>query len=191
VPHQPPPQLPGHNPIVPAGPSTDPTGGPALAGTLPAAPNVPPGSVPSSPTTAVPGPSVQPGTIIGGGGGFSPFRGVSRGKGSGFPVGRGLNSGGKPATPTWLPASHGQPGVFGATGQPARASQPRSPARRRGIASAGPLSEDRSRRSDDERDIEFDPDDPWATAEGVPPVIEPSRAQPRHDPGPGVIGRYE
>jgi hypothetical protein len=39
--------------------------------------------------------------------------------------------------------------------------------------------------------MEFDPDDPWATAEGVSPVIEPSLHEPLHDPGPGVIGWRE
>jgi hypothetical protein len=34
---------------------------------------------------------------------------------------------------------------------------------------------------------ERDPYDPWAVDEGVPPVIEPG-PEPRHDPGPGVIG---
>ncbi len=34
---------------------------------------------------------------------------------------------------------------------------------------------------------EWDPDDPWAVAEGVPPVIYPF-PEPNHDPGPGVIG---
>jgi hypothetical protein len=34
----------------------------------------------------------------------------------------------------------------------------------------------------------FDPDNPWATEEGVDPVIEAPRFLHRHDPGPGVIG---
>ena len=34
----------------------------------------------------------------------------------------------------------------------------------------------------------FDPDNPWAVAVGVPPVIEPAPEPERHDPGPGVIG---
>jgi hypothetical protein len=44
-----------------------------------------------------------------------------------------------------------------------------------------------------ERDaaITFDADSRWATAQGVAPVIEPSRKRYRHDPGPGVIGWHE
>ncbi len=34
----------------------------------------------------------------------------------------------------------------------------------------------------------FDPDNPWAVAVGVPPVIEPAPEPEHHDPGPGVIG---
>jgi hypothetical protein len=34
----------------------------------------------------------------------------------------------------------------------------------------------------------FDPDDPWAVAEGVASVIEPAPEPKVHDPGPGVIG---
>ena len=37
------------------------------------------------------------------------------------------------------------------------------------------------------RHREFDPDDPWAVDEGVPPVLAPG-PEPYHDPGPGVIG---
>jgi hypothetical protein len=32
-----------------------------------------------------------------------------------------------------------------------------------------------------------DPDNPWAVAEGIPPVVEPPPER-RHDVGPGVIG---
>ncbi len=34
----------------------------------------------------------------------------------------------------------------------------------------------------------FDPDDPWAVAEGGPSVLEPDTTPQRHEPGPGVIG---
>jgi len=49
----------------------------------------------------------------------------------------------------------------------------------------------RTRQDSRERqvgDTHFDPDNPWAVAVGVPPVIEPSPEPQRHDPGPGVIG---
>jgi hypothetical protein len=35
---------------------------------------------------------------------------------------------------------------------------------------------------------QFDPDNPWETAEGVDPVIGPPEEIGRHDPGPNVIG---
>lgn len=37
------------------------------------------------------------------------------------------------------------------------------------------------------RHHDFDPSDPWAVDEGVPPVLAPG-PEPYHDPGPGVIG---
>jgi hypothetical protein len=48
----------------------------------------------------------------------------------------------------------------------------------------------RRNRRDSEYDQPFDPDNPWAVAEGVEPVIRPSDDDPRHDPGPNVIGRH-
>jgi hypothetical protein len=56
------------------------------------------------------------------------------------------------------------------------------------MVSIGPK---RSRNDRSDRrvgDQGFDPDDPWAVATGVPPVIEPSPEPRHHDPGPGVIG---
>jgi hypothetical protein len=35
---------------------------------------------------------------------------------------------------------------------------------------------------------QWDPDNPWAVEEGVPPIIAPSTTVERFDPGPGVIG---
>ena len=49
----------------------------------------------------------------------------------------------------------------------------------------------RSRQDRSERRVGeqgFDPDNPWAVAVGVPPVIEPAPEPEHHDPGPGVIG---
>jgi hypothetical protein len=34
----------------------------------------------------------------------------------------------------------------------------------------------------------WDPDNPWAVEEGVPPVIAPDTTIQRFEPGPGVIG---
>jgi hypothetical protein len=55
--------------------------------------------------------------------------------------------------------------------------------------SAMPLAGGRQSQDQSDEEMTFDPDNPWATAEGVDPVIEPSRRIYRHDPGPGVIGR--
>jgi hypothetical protein len=44
------------------------------------------------------------------------------------------------------------------------------------------------RRGQSEDELDFDPDNPWEVAEGVEPVIAPSTDNPRHDPGPNVIG---
>ncbi|HEX5204021.1 MAG TPA: hypothetical protein VFW27_29175 [Actinoplanes sp.] len=44
------------------------------------------------------------------------------------------------------------------------------------------------RQTGNEDGIGFDPDNPWEVAEGVDPVIAPSTEDPRHDPGPNVIG---
>jgi len=46
----------------------------------------------------------------------------------------------------------------------------------------------RRRADNGERRVGFDPDNPWAVAEGGPGVIEPGPAPTRHDPGPGVFG---
>jgi hypothetical protein len=43
-------------------------------------------------------------------------------------------------------------------------------------------------RRRDESDQHFDPDNPWATEEGVPGVLKPAAAPIHHDAGPGVIG---
>jgi hypothetical protein len=43
-------------------------------------------------------------------------------------------------------------------------------------------------RRRDDSDQHFDPDNPWATEEGVPAVLKPQAEAMRHDAGPGVIG---
>jgi hypothetical protein len=55
------------------------------------------------------------------------------------------------------------------------------------MAGAPGRSGRRERGEDDQ--MAFDPDNPWEVAEGVDPVIAPSQDNPRHDPGPNVIGR--
>ena len=51
------------------------------------------------------------------------------------------------------------------------------------------ISGQRSRRRG-ERDTtaSYDPNNPWATEEGGPALIEPHAEPARHEPGPGVIG---
>jgi hypothetical protein len=192
VPHEPPPPLPGRDPTV----SDTPPGsvgqiGPGLAGV--AHPGI--GAAPGAPT---PIPSTtgivdSPGMVIGPGGGAAggalfPFgngvpRGVVGGTIHATPLRGGYPVGAKPTPPSWLPTPAGVPG-----------------AQRLGRSSGGPVmglggpmaqGQGRQRHGSYPADPGFDPDNPWATAEGVDPVIEPSRKIPRHDPGPGVIGLSE
>jgi hypothetical protein len=195
VPHEPPPPLPGQDPILPAAPGLGRTDGPGLADASPLPPQAPLGvaSLPSG--TAAQVQPVQPGFVIGGGGAFLPSRdggssGIRSSVGVGSPTGRGLYPSAKPATPTWLPTGQTQPGVIGAVGQPSRGGQSRPAVR--GQSSGSPMLHGGNRdRRQDEAGILLDTDNPWATAEGVAPVIEPSLREPRHDPGPGVIGWRE
>jgi hypothetical protein len=195
VPHEPPPPLPGRDPVLPSAPGLGRIDGPGLAGVSPLPPPAPPGAAPLPPGTAAPLQPVQPGFVIGGGGAFVPSRGggssgMRSSVGIGSPIGRGLYTGAKPATPAWLPAGQAQPGIFGVPGQPSRGGQSRSAVR--GQPSGSPMLHGGNRdRRVGESGIQPDPDDPWATAEGVAPVIEPSLREPRHDPGPGVIGWRE
>jgi hypothetical protein len=55
-----------------------------------------------------------------------------------------------------------------------------------GLTGAAGRGNRRARGEDDQAG--FDPDNPWEVAEGVDPVITPGRDDPRHDPGPNVIG---
>lgn len=202
VPHDPPPPLPSPGSSSPSPDASQSslkpnsgTSGPDLAGVITPASGPAPAAnaaVPSAPA-GVPAGQPSPGLVIGGGlppgvsgpggrggrGGVAPFgisqptRGVGGTTGSrgGLPVT-------KPATPPWLAPAASQPSRGGS-----------SSGARSGNASVMPTAG--GRRSADRRDedeVTFDPDSPWATAEGVTPVIEPSRKQHRHDPGPGVIG---
>ena len=212
VPHDPPPAMPGHDPIVGADPSPNGPGGPGLAGIVPVQPGTgtaPVISAPLLPSVPTPPSSpVPPGLIIGGGGvpgmgllspssgarggALLPF-GTSRGTATGSVIGSspmGRTVGAKPTPPAWLPEGQSQTGgVLGTTGQPGRGGSGRSATRSQpGRATSGMYSGGRGRHSDRDDVLEFDPDNPWATAEGVSPVIEPSRRELRHDPGPNVIG---
>jgi hypothetical protein len=202
VPHQPPPPLPGQAQISPVVPGPGASPGPSLAEVIAPPPvNVPVNPTPTvvAPSTGVAGGQLQPGLVIGGGGlpGGLPGRRATGSRGSVTPFGggaqRGLPSGAvigsgalgrgsagpaKPTPPSWLPQGSGQ-GQRGGAGA----------GRRSAAASAAPMATG-SRPASGERheEMSFDPDNPWVTAEGVAPVIEPSRKKYHHDPGPGVIG---
>jgi hypothetical protein len=215
VPHDPPPPLPGSegaaSPVTQRSPS-----GVELAGVAPTTP-VMQTHVPPSAAGTLPGPPgglIQPGMIIGGralpsvdvttgargamvsGGAPGPFSGGIRGVSPFGSVIRGTSpgSGGispaKPMPPSWLPATPGQPGVIGGMTQSGLGGTGgRSVADSRMMAGMPNTAGGRSPRNE-ARDAAFDPDNPWTTAEGVDPVIEPPRHRPQHDPGPGVIGWY-
>ncbi|GAA3912817.1 hypothetical protein [Actinoplanes auranticolor] len=189
VPHDPPPPLPGAassgsgagEAIDTASPS-----GPSLAGVI----SPPPIGSPSPAPPPVSGSAAvitTPGLVIGGAGGRSSVGAGQRGlPGSviegGAPV-QGRARAVKPATPSWLPPATGQPAGRGAGSPAGRASQA-SPS----MMPAPQHPANRCRSGERGQGPAFDPDNPWATEQGVPPVIEPSRRQYRHDPGPGVIG---
>ena len=183
VPHDPPPVLPGADalPSSPGGPAAalQPgaiAGGPDLAGVITPVSGSVPTATPVAPPAPVGSPIAQPvpGLVIGGG---LPVSGGRAGRGGVAPPGlpgpvrdgRGGLPTAKPVPPSWLPPA---PGAQGRSGGP----------------SVLPSAGGRRPQEDREHGPTFDPDSLWVTAEGVPPVIEPSRRRHRHDPGPGVIG---
>ncbi|MEU4214734.1 hypothetical protein [Actinoplanes sp. NPDC026623] len=206
VPHDPPPPLPGQDPsgfggATPSGPS-----GPGLAEVAsppPGLPGNPLAPVPSPPSGLPPSPSGG-GLVIGGGTPFGPpIPGPGPGGGrvpfgqrvGGAALGRGGVSAGKPVTPSWLPPASGQPTRGGSSaGRPGAtrpgAGRPGTTSPLMG-SSAAPMTGGRHSGGKRGDAAPFDPDNPWVTAEGVDPVIEPSRQEHRHDPGPGVIGWHE
>lgn len=201
VPHEPPPPLSRQDSPSPIASGRGESPGPSLAEVIAPAPGAPANPPPSvvSPINPSPGSPPQPGLIIGGRpldgspgrsvagsrGSIKPFGGgVQRGLPSGAvigngPLGRGSARSAKPATPSWLPQASGQAARGGGGAHRAAAG-----------AAPIPAATGRSPGRDDQRTgVSFEPDNPWATAQGVAPVIEPSRKRYRHDPGPGVIGR--
>jgi hypothetical protein len=197
IPHDPPPPLP--DPVSTGSDARPPSvtqlppdsSGPSLSGVITPAPiGTPPVTAAPVAQPSVSGPAFlpsTPGLVIGGGSGPSGFGGGRRGlpgsKVGGGALGRGGGPTAKPATPSWLPPASGQPGARGAAGQPRRGMSAPS--------SMMPVSQppgNRRQSGEGSEHLEFDPDNPWATDQGVAPVIEPSRLHHRHDPGPGVIG---
>ncbi len=201
VPHAPPPALPGTDSPVqsPSGPgsppeSRAPSSGPDLAAVITPTPGGAPSAPPIAPSISAGSPLGQPapGLVIGGTfptgvpgsgvpggrGGVTPFGVAPPHGGSGLPGGgRGGLSPAKPVPPSWLPPASGQPPRGGAGGRA-----------RTGGSAPMPMAGGRQTYEGHYEGTAFDPDSPWSTAEGVPPVIEPSRRCHRHDPGPGVIG---
>ncbi|WP_433370314.1 hypothetical protein ACQPZX_45300 [Actinoplanes sp. CA-142083] len=108
----------------------------------------------------------EPGRGVRGGVGISSegLGGVRGGRGSA--AGRGAN---RQPRPSWLP------------------DDPVGPNRNTGVVAGAPGRAGRHRSGEDDG-YGFDPDNPWEVAEGVDPVIAPSTDNPRHDPGPNVIG---
>jgi hypothetical protein len=116
-------------------------------------------------------------------------------------VGRGLRGVGGPGEGLGGAGGRGgigSPGGRGGRGAAAggRGRQPRpswlsddevGPHRNAGGVSGMPGRGGRRGQGDDD-EYGFDPDNPWEVAEGVDPVIAPSTDEPRHDPGPNVIG---
>jgi hypothetical protein len=204
VPHNPPPPLPGSDAYLPVTGGPGFASGPGLAGVVgptqpsPLSPPVPPST--PAPTPQIPSGVLPPVPIAGGGrfpgglgipsnrgsvGGFGPFGGGQpRGMPSGAVIGGRPSAGptprGGPATPSWLPGGQGSgaPGQRGSGGVANGAV----------AGSGGMLGSQQHGKRSDATGEQFDPDNPWATAEGVAPVIEPSRHEHRHDPGPNVIG---
>ncbi|MFI7541627.1 hypothetical protein [Actinoplanes sp. NPDC049599] len=198
VPHDPPPPLPrqeSSNPVQGAGGVQ----GPGLAEVISPSPIAPSSTPPSAlaPATGNPGGLAQPGLVIGGGvpgglpgrgavgsrGGFTPFgggpqRGLPSGAVIGSSPGRGTAGPVKPTPPPWLP----QGPAPAPRGGPKAGGRPAGPLAMP-IGAGRPPARDKRGEA-----MSTDPDNPWVTEVGVAPIIEPSRKQYRHDPGPGVIG---
>jgi hypothetical protein len=108
----------------------------------------------------------------------------------GGPPGAGLA---RPGTVTPMSTVNPAGGMIG--GQPAgRPSGAGSPARVAGMTGSPdrmlgtPAGRSAARRDAEEPVQHWDPDNPWATAEGVAPVVVPPAEPGRIDPGP-AIGR--
>jgi hypothetical protein len=178
--------VPPNGPPTPGGPG--PGGGPWFVPTPPTGPGLPPGRVLE--------PGGPPGRIL------EPGGPASRGRLPG-PAGEFGTQGRFPGTTAGerMPLAPG--GVIGPQGgaRTTAGGRPTGGAGRRvnpvgGVIGSGASGVTPSGHTFQIRDPaesrrrgrrERDPNDPWAVDEGVPPVIEPG-PEPRHDPGPGVIG---
>ncbi|MFG1602923.1 WXG100 family type VII secretion target [Actinoplanes sp. NPDC049265] len=181
---------PGVPPVI-GGPPVTPGPGPAILPGLPPTPPIGGGGGPIGATKPLTSTNFRSAPV--GGRGALPSGAVigetvgRSGPGAGRPgsvsagnVGRGglrassgVRGGQKPPRPSWLP--------------------PEESAGIRNTASQTGLSNSRRPNGRDEDTPDgphFDPDNPWQTDSGVAPVIKPQTSNPRHDPGPNVIGGY-
>ncbi|RZU73252.1 hypothetical protein EV384_1653 [Micromonospora kangleipakensis] len=198
------PTNPGPNGLTPANPAT-PSPGTALSPTFPTdsgalrRPGVPLGE-PSRPVRrplsggtnglphAAPSPPLPPGGLIGG----TPAMGLSQPSGNTSPrrvnpVGGVIGGGGAGTAPTGGAGSRpgsGRAGQFGGVhgaapigGSPGLANSP-------GMGRPTARNEKRKRGEPEARD--WDPDDPWETDEGVPPVVRPPDDDGPINPGPAI-----
>ncbi|GAA1823233.1 hypothetical protein HC028_15690 [Planosporangium flavigriseum] len=197
-------------PSAPVAPTPTPPGSVLTGGV--AAPTAPaPGATPPpiTPTPPLSGPALPPTGLISPRPGLLPGEApISRASTGSAPrqgaPGRGaIGVGGEP-TGLHGRAALAPGGVIG--GEPAASHPAATPMRRvnpvggvigehpagavatSGRQPAGVAGQRGASRRHDESDQHFDPDNPWATEEGVPGVLTPQAAPTSHEAGPGVIG---
>lgn len=164
------------------GPGSDGSGsGPVLSGIAPVLPAAtglggPGGGPLSTPPLGSGGSPGAMGVLPIGGGGL----GVGAGTFGAVPGGAG-----SPGTRRQVPVRRGLP-----SGAVIGENSARGIAGERGTTAAMPMGGGAGGRGRSRSDgtIEGEADQQWETYEGVAPVIKPSTAHGRHDPGPGVIG---
>ncbi|GAB1688943.1 hypothetical protein [Krasilnikovia sp. M28-CT-15] len=156
-------------------------------------------------------PGGQPGMVAGQSG---PLGGLRNGVIGGVPgVGGAPGAGGVPGAGGLRAGAGARPrinpvgGVISQQHEPAAGSPGRGaagrPAGRAGMAEPGPAGRAagpagmagaagarRGRSGDPDEGQRWDPDNPWAAAEGVDAVIAPDQASGHVDPGPGIIGLH-
>jgi len=76
-------------------------------------------------------------------------------------------------------------GLIGGANSPQRSGNSAYPGPSNGQTMAGPMGRASDRRKGSDGLVRWDPDNPWATAERVAPVVTPVE-EPRIDPGPAI-----
>jgi hypothetical protein len=189
----------GLPPAVPSGGGTGPLAGPTATAGM--SPFLPPGSTP----TGAPNPGVQRIRGFSGEQALRPtgtpegMRAMPSGGIIGGPSGRGAGQAGsaRPAmrrvNPVGGMIGEGEPGARPGNRGMSAATRGMPEGERPGVGSRGALAEQgygqtagrRSGRKNSDESQNWDPDNPWETAEGVDPVLMPPREQ-RVDPGPAI-----